>query len=235
MQCQKVASLGGRVSKLSTTPTLRHEEDNIPLERQVLKLHVEPNLKERKDSEIALKPLHRNGRAELSQLQNNRLALSFDSYTPVKYLSSAFGVSLPSSWKGILQSYLFGVMYTSVTFPSYRLTLHPEDPLYSNIKRRLKFTLPLASFQIQTSSIPWSLSFYPIAPCRSQIFTLCADGDIKAVKVWLKNSWVSPFIVNQHGENLLHVGSSKEVPLVESNKLIRRQRGMPMRICATFF
>lgn len=150
----------------------------------------------------------RNGRIEFSQLQTRRISVNVESYKFAEKITLVFGFDLPIMLKRLLRRYPFRVTYSSVTFSNYTQSLDPESSLYFNVKRRLKIILPMASFQIQTSSIPWSLTSYPIAPCQSQIFAICADGNLDTVKKWFKNSSASPFVVNQHGENLLHVSLS---------------------------
>ncbi len=149
------------------------------------------------------KGLRRDSRLELSQIWSHHLSLTTDSSAILERVISAFGLSLSHAWLKYLQSYLFGVTYTS---SNNRLYLNPKGSLRSNVKRRLRVLFPILSFQVQISSPPWSLTSYPIVPCQSEIFKLCSDGNTNAVKLYFeKNSWTSPFVVNQHGENLLHV------------------------------
>ena len=115
---------------------------------------------------------------------------------------SLLGVTLPTRWHNILRYYTFGLTYLSAT---HQLCLDVEQILLTNVKRRLRITLPITAFQLQTSSIPLSMTAYPLAPCQSQIFEFCLEGNIDMVKLWFQKSWSSPYVVNQHGENLLHV------------------------------
>ncbi|TVY87209.1 hypothetical protein LAWI1_G008024 [Lachnellula willkommii] len=208
VQSQKLNTLSGRISQLSVPLVSHNDFDGMPEAYELPNVDANPFSEEKNNSEAPSKTIiHRNGRIELSRREHRRASIKIDIYAFLEKLSSVFGISLPPIWKVIQQRYAFGVTYTSVAFSNYNRSAYPEDALYSNIKRRLKVILPIASFQIQTSSIPWSLTSYPIAPCQSQIFTICADGNIDTVKPWFKNAWVSPFVVNQHGENLLHAAA----------------------------
>ena len=211
--------MSGRVSQLSSAKIIPPQEDDAAESHKALNSPKRSRQAGDAQLEHSMKPLHLNGRVELFQIHNGRVALSIESHTSMVRLLSALGVSLPSSWRAVLQNHPFALMYTSVTFPSRKMSPRPEDLLYSNTKRRLKLIVPLASFQIQSSSIPWSLTFYPIAPCRSRIFSLCADGNIDAVKSWLTKSRMSPFVVNKHGENLLHVRALSPRTLTNFNDL----------------
>ncbi len=142
-----------------------------------------------------------------SQLRDHEWSLTIDSHSTLDGLLSILGSSLSSSWCNILKAYTFSIMYTS---SNHRLYL-PEESLLINVKRRLRVILPIFSFQIQSSSLPRTISSYPIVPCKSPIFDLCVDGNIDAVKVLLKEGSVSPFVVNQHGENLLHVSNCADL------------------------
>ncbi|TVY69025.1 hypothetical protein LSUE1_G009734 [Lachnellula suecica] len=203
VQIQKVASLSGKVSALMS----QYDSEDIPSTGGVLKPPAVSCSSKSDTLEPGSRRSQRDGRLELSQLYKHRISMAIDSFAIIDRLSTALSLSMPPAWMRVFRSYLFGVMYTSVTFENYKVSLRPEDVLYSNIKRRLKIILPMASYQIQTSSVPWSLTSYPIAQCQSEIFTLCADGDIDTVKKWFKDSSVSPFVVNQHGENLLHAAA----------------------------
>ncbi|TVY28427.1 hypothetical protein LHYA1_G002859 [Lachnellula hyalina] len=204
VQSQKLNYLSSRISHLSVPLVSHHDLAGIPEAYKLLNVDSKPLSESKNSSEAPSKSIHRNGRIELSRREHRRAFIKLDIYTFLKKLSSTLGISLHPIWKMFQLKYAFGVTYTSVEFSNYNRSVYFEDALYSNIKRRLKVILPIASFQIQTSSTPWSLTSYPITPCQSQIFTICADGNIDTVKQWFKNSWVSPFVVNQHGKNLLH-------------------------------
>jgi hypothetical protein len=181
----------------------------------------------------APKGLHRDSRLELSQIWSHRLSLTIDSSAMLERATSTVGLSLSHAELEFLQYYLFGVTYTS---SNNRLYLDPEGSLRSNVKRRLRILFPILSFQVQISSPPWSLTSYPIVPCQSEIFKLCSDGNINAVKLYFeKNSWTSPFVVNQHGENLLHVRASTSPSYSVLTYSFRPRRDMPMQSFAGFF
>jgi hypothetical protein len=135
-------------------------------------------------------------------VKGTNLAFRLDSIEIIEKTLSAIGLSLPSSWIESLRWVLIDLSYNVYT---QHLYLDSQSSLLSNVKRRLKVILPSAAYQMQTSTLPRSFTWYPLTPCQSSIFSLCAEGDIKAVKLWFENSWASPFVVNQHGENLLHV------------------------------
>lgn len=137
-----------------------------------------------------------------SQLQDHKWAFKIDSYSTLDGILSVLGSSLSSSWRKFFEAYIFSIMYTS---SNHRLYL-PEESLLVNVRRRLRVILPIFSFQIQSSSLPRTISSYPIVPCQSHVFSLCVDGNIDVIKVFFKEALASPFAVNQHGENLLHVG-----------------------------
>lgn len=143
----------------------------------------------------------RNWRTKLSHLQRHRLSIEADSCTTIDKVTSTFGITLSPMWRNIFQYYLVGITYTSTT---ERLYLSHGDGFLSNFKRRLKLVSPILSFQIQTMNLPRTLKYFPIMPCNSDIFKLSLEGNIEGVRLLLK-SGVSPFVVNQHGENLLHV------------------------------
>ena len=148
-----------------------------------------------------------------SHSRDFNFSVKLDAHTTLGHVISALGFSVPQAWQKALQSYIFGLTYTST---NHRLYLNIEDGLLTNVKRRMRFILPSFSFQIQTSSLPLSLTAYPIVPCRSEIFDLCVEGNISTVKLLFEKSLASPFAVNQHGENLLH---ASELPSREVNVL----------------
>jgi hypothetical protein len=93
---------------------------------------------------------------------------------------------------------------------TYTSTVHKLYPdaghvVLANIKRRLKIVSPVAAFQLQTANLPMPITINPIEPCKAQIFKSCSEGNIEMVNLWFKTYRASPFVVNQHGENLLHV------------------------------
>jgi hypothetical protein len=143
-------------------------------------------------------------RISFSQYKGKHLCFKIDSYHAIENLLSALGLTLTSKWSDRLQRYLLGLSYSSAT---QHLYLDDVPTYLENIKRRFRFHLPLMDFQLQTASLPRSITYNPMAPCQSEIFRLCLDGNIEMVKMWFKSSWASPFVVNQHGENLLHVSN----------------------------
>lgn len=138
----------------------------------------------------------------MSQLNDRYTLVNVDSFSAIENLITRLGLRLPTSLRNILSYCRLSMSYASATEELY---LNFEPTVLSNLKRRLRIALPFRAFQIQTSSFPLSLYVYPVVPCQSPMFKLCLDGNIDMVKLWLKNSWESPFVVNQHGENLLHV------------------------------
>jgi hypothetical protein len=144
----------------------------------------------------------RTGRLTPSQFKGRYLFFKIDSLEVIETLLAQLGLTLPNQWRDLLRYYIFGLTYTSAT---HQLYLDTERIVLSNLKRRLRIILPITAFQIQTASLPMSITANPIAPCQSQIFKLCLEGNIEMAKIWFKSSWASPFVVNQHGENLLHV------------------------------
>lgn len=144
-------------------------------------------------------------RISSSQYKREYLCFKINSYQAIERLLSAFGLTIPSQWNDRLQRYLFGFTYSSAT---HYLYLDDVPTILQHFKRRFRFQLPVLAFQLQTASLPRSITYHPIAPCQSEIFRLCLDGNIEMVKIWFEGSWASPFVVNQHGENLLHVSNS---------------------------
>jgi hypothetical protein len=143
-------------------------------------------------------------RTSFSQYQGRYLYFKVDSYHAIESLLTSLGVALPSQWNDRLQRYLFSLTYSSA---AHYLYMDDIPTILRNIKRRFRIQLFTFAFQLQTTSLPRALTYIPIAPCQSQIFKLCLDGNIDMVKIWFKGSRVSPFVVNQHGENLLHVSN----------------------------
>ena len=103
--------------------------------------------------------------------------------------------------------------YISLTLQLY---LNSDGDFLLDYRRRLKIISPFFAYHIQTSSISRQLNVYPVIPCYSQIFRLCLDGKVEAVKTWFKNGWALPSVTNQHGENLLHVSRSFPQWLLEN-------------------
>ncbi|KAG4434123.1 hypothetical protein IFR05_010403 [Cadophora sp. M221] len=150
------------------------------------------------------KPLSRDRRMELwSQLQDHEWSFGLDSSESIEALLSALGSSISSSLRKLIRSTVISVLYTSSNHRLY----FPEETLLVNVRRRLRVIIPKISFQLQSSSLPWTVTAYSIIPCNSIIFELCIDGNLQAVKRILKSTRVSPFVINQHGENLLHTAA----------------------------
>lgn len=144
----------------------------------------------------------RVGGLNFSQFRSRYFSFKIESYKIIEKLMALPGITLPAGWSSLLRNYSFGLTYLSAT---HQLYLDVEQILLTNVKRRVRITLPITAFQLQTSSMPLSITAYPIAQCKSQIFKFCLNGNIDMVKLWFQNSWTSPYVVNQHGENLLHV------------------------------
>jgi hypothetical protein len=138
----------------------------------------------------------------LSQLNDRYTSINIDSFSAIENVITRLGLKIPTSLRNILCYYRLSISYASTTEELY---LNFEQTLLSNVRRRLRIALPFRAFQLQASSFPLSLFAYPVIACQSPIFKFCLDGNIGMVKLWLKNSWVFPFVVNQHDENLLHV------------------------------
>ncbi|KAF7506410.1 hypothetical protein GJ744_011764 [Endocarpon pusillum] len=49
-----------------------------------------------------------------------------------------------------------------------------------------------------------SLNIYPILEFGNPIYTSCREGDIKGLQVALSNGEISPFVLDEYGETLLH-------------------------------
>jgi hypothetical protein len=143
-------------------------------------------------------------RANFSQCKGRTLRAKFNTYQAIDSLLTSLGLNLPSQWRERLRLSLFGFNYSATTHHLYL-----DDVLtdLQNVRRRIRLHLLAFEFQLQTASLPRSITYNPVTPCQSQIFKLCLDGNIETVKMWFKNSWASPFVVNQHGENLIHVSN----------------------------
>lgn len=144
------------------------------------------------------------GKLRLDRFKKQYLRFTIDSFRTMETLLSSIGLAVPDRWRDLLRYYIFSLTYTSTTHQLYQNT---EQVFLANIKRRLKVVLPIAAFQLQTASLPVSVILYPIIPCKSQIFKLCSTGNVEIVRTWLDTRRESPFVVNQHGENLLHVSN----------------------------
>jgi hypothetical protein len=143
-------------------------------------------------------------RAAFSQYKGRHYSFKVDTYQGLETLLASLGLTVPPQWSSRLRLYFFGLTYSSTT---HYLCLNETPTVLKNINRTFRFHLPVFAFQFQTASLPRSITYKPIAQCESQIFKLCLDGNIEMVKLWFKSSWASPFVVNQHGENLLHVSN----------------------------
>lgn len=51
-----------------------------------------------------------------------------------------------------------------------------------------------------------TLSTYPILESTAPIFAICRNGDLQGLQVALSSGSVSPFVLDEYGETLLHVG-----------------------------
>ncbi|KAH8807687.1 hypothetical protein F5884DRAFT_731605 [Xylogone sp. PMI_703] len=113
-------------------------------------------------------------------------------------------MELSPRWRKALQRYKINIKYTSSKERWYH---DPDKEFLVNVKRTCRIILPILSFQIRMSTLPLSITSYPIVPCHSKVFSLCFEGDVVGVKSMIENSQISPFVVNQHGENLLHASA----------------------------
>jgi hypothetical protein len=138
----------------------------------------------------------------IAQYDGRYLCVKFNSYQVIQSVFNALGFTLPNQWDDRFKRCVFGLTYSSAT---HQLYLDDTPTIVQNVKRSFRFQFPVFTFQLQTASFTRSLTYNPIEPCQSEIFRLCLDGDIEMVKVWFKSRRASPFVVNQHGENLLHV------------------------------
>jgi hypothetical protein len=138
----------------------------------------------------------------IAQYDGRYLCVKFNSYQLIQSVLNALGFTLPKQWDDRFKRYVFGLTYSSTT---HRLYLDAIPTIVQNVKRSFRFQFPVFTFQLQTASFTRSLTYNPIEPCQSEIFRLCSDGNIEMVKIWFKRGRASPFVVNQHGENLLHV------------------------------
>ena len=155
-------------------------------------------------SRTSLSTVSRAGRLRLSQFREQYLCFTIDSFHVIENLLILLGHGLPARWCDCLRYYTFGLTYTSTV---HKLYPNSEQMVLANIKRRLKIISPVAAFQLQTANLPISITINPIEPCKAQIFKSCLEGNIEMVNLWFKTYRASPFVVNQHGENLLHVSN----------------------------
>ncbi|KAG4411850.1 hypothetical protein IFR04_015013 [Cadophora malorum] len=138
-----------------------------------------------------------------SQLQDPSWSYTFDAAASIDGLWSTLGSSLSLASRKLLGNIVFGVLYTSRKHQLYL----PEESLLVDVRRRLRVVIPSLAFQLQSSSLPWSITAYSVVLCQSVIFQLCVDGNIAGIKRLLQKSRISPFVINQHGENLLHAAA----------------------------
>jgi hypothetical protein len=157
-------------------------------------------------------------RASFSQYEGRHNSFKVDTYQALESLLASLGLTVPPQWSSRLRLYFFGLTYSSTT---HYLYLNEAPTVLKNINRKFRFHLPAFAFQFQTANLPRSITYKPIVQCESQIFKLCLDGNIETVKLWFKRSWASPFVVNQHGENLLHVSNC---PVFLAENLISKGR-----------
>lgn len=143
-----------------------------------------------------------DGRLAFLQFHESRLNMTFDFSSLILKFFSMTGLAVPLWFHDLFRKYAFRMLYVSANNHTILGHEHTFQKLFNT---RLKILLPFMSFHLQFSNYPWSLSSFPIVPCESKIFTLCSEGDLRGVQQWIENNWISPFVVNQHGENLLHV------------------------------
>ncbi|CAG8961500.1 hypothetical protein HYFRA_00013850 [Hymenoscyphus fraxineus] len=142
-----------------------------------------------------------DGRFLLMQFCESHMKVTMDLSSIINNFVSSTGLTAPSWWFDICQKYAFRFTYSSAD--SY--TVPGSDQISRKVLHtRLKVLLPLMSFHLQLSKSPWSLTYLPVVPCQSRIFQLCSEGDLQGIRQWFENRWISPFVVNQHGANLLH-------------------------------
>jgi hypothetical protein len=142
-----------------------------------------------------------------------------DSYRSIKIDSNAillrlfglFGCAAPRWLRRVSWSHVIRLTYTSATGDLEDLEdmeeLNSPRPYRKVFKTRVEVLMPLLSFQIQLLRCPWSITSYSLVHCQSEIFTFCLEGNLEAVQLLVNKSRVSPLVVNQHGENLLHVSA----------------------------
>jgi hypothetical protein len=143
-------------------------------------------------------------RAAQRQHRGRSLCFKMHAHQVVEFFHASLGISLPDQWRHRSGLPDLGLTYKSST---HHLYLDEELTGFQNITRRLRLYLPAFAFQIQTISWPRSVTYCPVVPCESQIFKLCRNGDIDMAKMCFMNSLASPFVVDRHGENLLHVSN----------------------------
>ena len=152
--------------------------------------------------ETPLKRRVRKGTVEVSSINRHNISITFDLSTFLGTSLLALGLCLSPAWEQNLRCFLVDISYNQYT---HNLYLDSENSLLSDVRRKVKVIVPMVAYQVQTSSLPRSITWYPLIPCQSPIFDLCTEGNIDAVRLWFEKSRSNPFVVNQHGENLLHV------------------------------
>lgn len=73
-------------------------------------------------------------------------------------------------------------------------------PIFSRKALELRFR---SSF----GQISRTLSTYPILESTAPIFHICRMGDLKGLQVALSTRSISPFVLDEKGQSLLHVSS----------------------------
>ena len=75
------------------------------------------------------------------------------------------------------------------------------------IKIKPSFVRQVLELRLMNSfgRISRTLSTYHVLECKAPIIRLCKDGDLQGLQVALSSGGISPFVVDEYGETLLHV------------------------------
>ena len=141
------------------------------------------------------------GRKIFQQYSNGYRVLKVDSNTLLAHAFTLLQSSMPRWLRRVSWNHVVRLVYID----SSKGLVACNDPIRKVFKTRIEVLLPLLAFQIQLLRRPWSLTAYSVVHCQSEIFALCLEGNLKRVQSMIDKSRISPFVVNQHGENLLHV------------------------------
>jgi hypothetical protein len=141
----------------------------------------------------------------IQQYNEGYRIFKLDSNTILLRMFGLFQCSVPSWLRRDSWNHIIRFIYTS---PSGDLGVF-NNPIRKVFKTRVEVLMPLLSFQVQILRSPWSITSYYMVHCQSEIFTLCFEGNLKRVRLLVEKLRMSPLVVNQHGENLLHVSTKK--------------------------
>jgi hypothetical protein len=142
------------------------------------------------------------------QRRRSRISFSGDLYLILGGFMSLIGISPLRTWRTWLQ---YPSIYVEYSTHKDELHLNSKSCHLINFKRSLKIAIPRFAYEFQISSMPQSLTWYPLLACNSSIYRFCSEGNFSVVKTLLQQGIVSPFVVNNHGENLLHVSHCNTV------------------------